>query len=1203
MQYKEFIKADEAFQYSINLQYDLNKLEKLNGYIPTNLSIEILNYYLKSIYYDDSKERASVLIGPYGKGKSHLLLTLLGIVSLGNDEKDEELNLSSTDVLNKLNLKIGNLDKETSEMIKEIRKQNKKLLPIVINSNYLDLNQAFLIALKEALDREQLKGLLPNTYFNAVLDTVKIWEEKFKDTYKLFENKLKNHSISFKDFMSKIKSYDSSAYEIFKEIHPEVTSGTEFNPLIKADIIKLYEEVNTKICEKENYRGMFIVFDEFSKFLEASITKNSSNDIKIIQDLAELANRSGKCQIHFTCVTHKGINDYISNLPKEKIDAWRAVEGRFKQTYFTSSSQQNYELISNAIIKNNELFTSFLKNDEEKFNNTLSLCGRLGLFDDVPNYEDILGNGCYPLNPIATYVLPRVSEKVAQNERTLFTFLSKDEKGSLMRFVNTHDGKLEFLTLDWIYDYFKILFKKEVFNERVHVVWLKTQAAIDRVKDRIERKIIKAIAIIYIVNELDGLQPIDITIRASLGLDQGKYDKAITSLINKKVLIKKRSNSFYGFLPGGNLNVSKHINGMKELKAKKINIKEVLEGIVDLGYSLPKMYNDEYEMVRFFKNIFINSEDFLTVSNEKDLLKMHKSDGIIFYLVYKDDEEKKKVIEHLRKLNSKRILMCIPNIRFENEEELKEYIAIQYLKQDEDFISQDDYIAQELSIYDSDIREDIENYISKNFDIKYEKCAYYMYNGKVEDIKKPANISRKLSYICKNVFQRTPKINNEMINKMNISSPISKARNKIVRFIFEGKDINDFEIQGTSPEATIFRATIINKGLSFSKDKSYIDLNINTVLDKIGRFILSCEQEKKSFCKLYEDLYGNEFGVRAGIIPIYLAFKMRDHKENITIYFADKEVALSAETLSRINDNPEKYFLLLDDGTKEKVDYIKNLENIFKRYKSNSELGYNRYIIVLDAMQNWIHSLPKYTRDYKLIFNLNGEIELSKEAISLRKELLKYDVNPREFLFERLLKKILKEESLEKSIENIQEIKNELDNHLEKFKDILIQKTKELFDKDYNGELSSVLKNWYSNLNETRKKHLYDVTTNKLLNYIAFLDTSDKDVIIETLARTIIGLYIEDWNDDTLENYLEILNKFKNEVENYEEVAVSTSKLYEISYYLNDEKIEKTFEEKEISAIGGTLLNEVEQTIEEYGDSIDSDEKRNILMKLMEKFM
>ena len=40
------------------------------------------------------------------------------------------------------------------------------------------------------------------------------------------------------------------------------------------------------------------------------------------------------------------------------------------------------------------------------------------------DFKNIVFKGCYPLNPIASCMLLNVSEKVAQNERTLFTFIS-----------------------------------------------------------------------------------------------------------------------------------------------------------------------------------------------------------------------------------------------------------------------------------------------------------------------------------------------------------------------------------------------------------------------------------------------------------------------------------------------------------------------------------------------------------------------------------------------------------------------------------------------------------------------------------------------------------------------------------------------------------------------------------------------------------
>ena len=49
--------------------------------------------------------------------------------------------------------------------------------------------------------------------------------------------------------------------------------------------------------------------------------------------------------------------------------------------------------------------------------------------------------------------------------------------------------------------------------------------------------------------------------------------------------------------------------------------------------------------------------------------------------------------------------------------------------------------------------------------------------------------------------------------------------------------------------------------------------------------------------------------------------------------------------------------------------------------------------------------------------------------------------------------------------------------------------------------------------------------------------------------------------------------------------------------------VEKTFNKVEISPLGSTLLNAMEEVMEEYGDSIDDNEKRNILMEILSRYI
>ena len=85
----QIVKLNGSFRNSINLYLNLNKKEKIDSYIPTKSSLNILKRYVDSV--KKNKDHSTILIGSYGKGKSHLLLILLAIVSMQRTKENNEI--------------------------------------------------------------------------------------------------------------------------------------------------------------------------------------------------------------------------------------------------------------------------------------------------------------------------------------------------------------------------------------------------------------------------------------------------------------------------------------------------------------------------------------------------------------------------------------------------------------------------------------------------------------------------------------------------------------------------------------------------------------------------------------------------------------------------------------------------------------------------------------------------------------------------------------------------------------------------------------------------------------------------------------------------------------------------------------------------------------------------------------------------------
>ena len=378
------------------------------------------------------------------------------------------------------------------------------------------------------------------------------------------------------------------------------------------------------------------------------------------------------------------------------------------------------------------------------------------------------------------------------------------------------------------------------------------------------------------------------------------------------------------------------------------------------------------------------------------------------------------------------------------------------------------------------------------------------------------------------------------------------------------------------------------------------------LLGKIKEFIISADKKEMNFSALYNEVTtnANKIGARRGVLPIYLAYVLKGYKDDIIIYLksgrSKKELILDTHVIENINANPENYIIKLEEGTVEKDKYVTDLLHIFEGYINKT--SNNKFVDIIYGMKRWIQSLSLYSQNHKI--NLLEGIEVSSEIIKLRNELVQFEINYRSFIFNDLLKH-LKVNSFDECIEKLKVIKDYLDNHDDMVREYLIGRTKDIINKDYKGTLKSALVKWYGELSQEQKDHLYNTEANEFLKIIES-STNNEIEIINKLAYNFSSLMIEDWNDNTVDIYIEGIKNSKNTIEEYESACDKDGDegLVKILIESQDKNIvEKTFNKVEISPLGSTLLNAMEEVMEEYGDSIDDNEKRNILMEILSRYI
>ena len=1146
--YSKYISISEQFKNSVNIEYDLAKYEKLAAYIPTEDACEVLQYYINSIE-NNRYNRSTILEGPYGKGKSYLVLTLLQLLQL--DEKDCNVRA----FLDKLKEVNQHLHDEYLRM----KSNGLKLLPVIINSNYSRLPQALNMALKDALNRVGLEDLFPDTAYEVAINVIEQWENKPDYDEKVMEKCLETTGMSIEAIKMGIREYDQEIFKKFVELYNCVVIGLSFNPFSSDDVVKNYSDISYKLSNY-GYTGIFVVFDEFSKFIEAE-NKDLSLDLKVLQDLAEKANRSEKIgQMHLCCITHKSLHSYYKNKKEITANAFRTVEGRFKEVRFNRSLNQNYQIISLTLEKNDgfdKLFDDFYKKHEGFYND---VCNS-SVFDEV-NYNN-LTKGCFPLNPLTTFAVVNISELVAQNERTLFTFISDNDVNSLSTFINNNDDGL--FNVDKVYDYFANLIEKA--DDDIRKLNYKAQVCLSKVSGNLSKRIIKVLAIIKIINDNNYL-PTSSTISSSLNIYEKEVQIELNHLVDEKLLKKSFVTDSYDFALPGSKFIDTKVDAFMASKAKIENLSSVLNGIFDSTFELPRKYNTKHKMTRFYRCKYIADIELMNLNSFEVFFKKEFSDGIIFKVIntgidldliakhYNEIESKDTVILHLENdVIDKKIVNEVFRIN-----------ALQSILTEKNI---DDNVVSEARLIINEEVNELEQVLRNVFSKK---------NTNVLSSCECTSYPSLLSEIMENVYYCTPIVNNEMINKeSDISAQYIKPRNTIVNLYLNKRVNNDHDtIEGfssTSQESTVFNSI-----------KETESLEKRTVLNEIKTFIYNCEIERRCALDIIGRLKGAPYGIRSGVLPLLFAMAISELDDNVLFYFDKKEIDLNADNINKMVANPNKYFFGLEKGSIEKDDYLRSLLKIFNLSSTNSYRGDIKLIFVY--MQKWVMSLPRIIQIQTRTSNF---LELDPSLIELKSVFTGFNINEHEALFEKLPRVF--GDDYKKTVSAINNFRDSVDDIINLFSNNLAARIKKIFNADVHSSLLSTLEDWVYDSKANQR-----ILEDKEKTFISLLDAKDYDDIsmMNSISKNLVRIKIADWDKDNTKEILDFIEQLS--------ISIRDRKL--TSEIIKTDIISSgTEDNNEISVMGNMLMNNIEEALDEFGESVSNEEKIRILTKLIKEMI
>lgn len=1125
------IKILDTNKYSINVKDDYLDIKKINSYYPTYKNMLILDKFLNII--KKQNQGSVILSGAYGTGKSYLISVLLNILS--GKYKDYDYFIEKAKLKYNISATMDNF-------------LDKKHFIVFADSNYKDFSKAILSGIHNTIKQENLDIKLSTT-FEIIEEKIKNWKNNHTKTYNRMIKYLKNNNN--KDlFFQYLTEKDDRVLKLFDEIYKELFAGETFNDLEKTSNIQtLLKDIENQVLTK-GYSGVIYIFDEFGRYLETGI---DDIDVKEIQDLAEYCNNENTSNIFL--ITHKNLFQYTGRIKsKQNQDEWEKVSGRFLKEHLTYEKVNTLDILSDILKKND--YSNFRSKNELEFKSKESKLQDLDL-----NVKDITTatQRYYPLDYITATILPDLSQKLAQNERTLFAFICGDEEKGLKNIMSLENNL--FITLDRLYDYFEENFKfLELDSNEYKIYKIGSHLLNNLDEDEIlEKKFIKILTLIYIYNNFSELEPSKEVMKYLLNLDD--ISKIQEKLMEKNYINYRRHYNHYKLVEDNDINIDKEITEYREKTLKRFNYIDTLERNIPLSTYYPLKYNDLNKITRYMERYYVDASD---VSRIEEIKKNHDADGKIIYLLNLEKNENYNEIKDI--LKDKDFIIISSNDDIEILNEINELEVIDRLLVMEKY-KEKSILQKELLVYKEEIIRTILNSLKKYFE-----------NGIINNYKK---------YTSKNMLEITNKyltekytnyfpINYELINKHNLSSPMKKSRYEILKKLKSKIPLDKKYFNETKAENSVARILLSNTGLYSSIT---YEINIeNTAYKYIYNSILEDVKIKKlNLGDIYDKYTSNlgNYGIRRGIFTFILGILFIKNYQNLGIDFASSgsEVEIELELLDKIEKNPKSYNISYYKLGKEEKEYLLKLSEILNIYipQNKGKLTNN----ILDGLKNYVLSLPKY---------ING-IYL-KDLKKLNKLFMGIFTinNPREFLL-KSMPKIYKKSNLLEVINDFESDLDEID---------LLNKS---FKKDLEISICNIFNDSSKNIKELileiEKKNPSNDIERVLLN---LKDLKSEEILIKLTEKIKVFSY-ENWR--TKEDIEDFFEKLKIEVNKvYEDNISGLSERVLITY--GETNIEVDMKQKE-SMFGKMLQSKLEATIKNMGMTLSSAEKKKILLEILLK--
>ena len=742
-------------------------------------------------------------------------------------------------------------------------------------------------------------------------------------------------------------------------------------PVDHSQLLEMIESLQIAVA-KAGGNGVLIVIDELGKFLEYEARETGATDIYLLQMLAEHAYKGHDANLTVIAMLHQSFEQYARSLGKSIRDEWSKVHGRFENIPFIENSEQVLRIVSAAF---DSQVTKTDKNDIDKRAKAI-----VKVLDDesalpgVMNASDtasLLGQ-CYPLHPISSLILPALCQRVAQNERTLFSYLGSAEPHGFKSSLRELESIKQWIEPWEIYEYFLLNQSASLLDPNTHRAWSEVMTAVERLGDAPESeiKLLKTIGLFNILGAKGGLKASKAILELCLNTKKSAQD-ALKALQEKSLINYRKFSGEYRVWQGSDFDL-------------EATVRERLESVIET--SVADLLNIEYQMqpvvarhytittgsLRYFVPVFADETNINSIITAES-----KEPRIIFYLSSEKNAKDKLLELSASSSNPKDIYVSCHSTE-QIVDAVRELTALHVIDKSAPELGSDPVARRTFNDRLNSVSAELDRLLGDL--LASPRMSTWIAFGDQVHIASRRGLQGALSEVLQKCYHKAPLIKNELINRDKASTQAATARNKLMAAMVLNADQEElgFASDKYPPEKAIYRSVLKATGFHQKIKGQWIlgpptDESLKAVWAHIEDFLDRTEDQALSLEVLKNELIAPPFGMKEGILPIFFLLAIKIYQNEVSIYEDGSYTPYFAvEEAQRLVKRPDLF-------TVQRVKMKGANAELFEQYsKALFDDNVSRDLLVLvKKLATSIGRLPKYAKT-----TAQG---LSAEAIAVRK--------------------------------------------------------------------------------------------------------------------------------------------------------------------------------------------------------------------------